>query len=65
MADRESESTLSDVRRQEIFMALVTAQDQGMPVDESRRVVAGQFGITESQMSKIEREGLDNNWPPL
>jgi len=34
-------------------------------VPDSRREVAGQFGITEQQVQVIEREGLAQNWPPL
>jgi hypothetical protein len=65
MDHHETEQALSESRRQEIFLALVTAQDQEMPVDQSRRVIAQRFAISESQVLKIEREGLDNNWPPL
>jgi hypothetical protein len=65
MSDQELEQALPEPRRQEIFLALVTAQDQEMPVGQSRRVIAQRFGISESQVLKIEREGLDNNWPPL
>jgi hypothetical protein len=65
MTHHEPEQALSEPRRQEIFLALVTAQDQEMPVDQSRRVIAQKFGISESEVLKIEREGLDNNWPPL
>jgi hypothetical protein len=52
-------------RRKEVFLALVTAQDQEMSVERSRREIAQQFGITEAEVMRIEREGLDNKWPPL
>jgi hypothetical protein len=65
MNEHKPEPPLSDVRRQEIFLALVTAQDQEMAVAESRKSIARHFGITENQVMRIEREGLDNNWPPL
>ena len=65
MADHESDSASGELHRQEIFLALVMAQDHGMHVDESRRAVAQRFRITEHEMCKIEREGLDKNWPPL
>ena len=55
MPDYEADSASDEMRRQEIFAALVTAQDQGMPVDESRRVIGQQFGITTQEMLKIER----------
>lgn len=52
-------------RRRDIFKALVEAQDQGVSVETSRRDVAGHFGISEAQLRRIEKEGLDNEWPPL
>jgi Sigma-70, region 4 len=56
---------LAETQRKEIFLALVDAQDQEMPVDVSRKVVAERFGVSEGQVRQIEREGLDNDWPPL
>ena len=52
-------------RRKEIFAALVDAQDQEVPVGESRRLIAGRYGLSQSQVRQIEREGLDHGWPPL
>jgi hypothetical protein len=60
-----SKDQLPEPVRKEIFLALVEAQDQEMTVAESRTVIAGRFGIAEQQMAAIEREGLDNAWPPL
>ena len=60
-----AEKTLSEARRKEIFSALVEAQDQKMTVAESRKEVAKRFGLSLSQVRKIEQEGLDNDWPPL
>jgi hypothetical protein len=51
--------------REEIFSARVEAQDQEMPVDESRREIAHRFGISDEVLRLIEGEGLDNDWPPL
>jgi hypothetical protein len=56
---------LPEQRRKEIFLALVEAQDQGMSPAASRKVVAERFGVSEGQVRQIEREGLDNDWPPL
>jgi hypothetical protein len=56
---------LSEPHRKEIFLALVEAQDQEMPVAESRKAIAERFGITHEQVVLIERQGLDNEWPPL
>ena len=51
--------------RKEIFSALVEAQDQEMPVAESHREIARRFGIGHDVLRAIEREGLDNDWPPF
>ena len=56
---------LSQAERMEVFLALVEAQDLGMTVAQSRKAVAERFGIEEEQVRRIEREGLDGNWPPL
>ena len=56
---------LPEQTRKEIFRALVTAQDNEMPVPRSRSLIAKRFGITERQVAAIEREGLDHEWPPL
>ena len=53
---------LSEDRRKEIFSALVEAQDQEMNVAQSRSFVVN---LCESQVRQIEREGMDNKWPPL
>jgi hypothetical protein len=56
---------LAEAQRKEIFLALVDAQDHETPVPESRKAVASRFGVTEEQVRQIEREGMDNDWPPL
>jgi hypothetical protein len=56
---------LTQERRMEVFLALVEAQDGQMTVEQSRQAMANRFGISEDQVRKIEREGLDGNWPPL
>jgi hypothetical protein len=61
MADR----TLSQAERMEVFLALVEAQDSAMTVAQSRKAVAERFGIEQEQVRRIEREGLEGNWPPL
>ena len=58
-------STLSEERRREIFAALVEAQDSGVAVAQSRRDIAGRFGISADDVSAIEREGMEQEWPPL
>lgn len=58
-------SRLPEDRRQEIFRALVEAQDGEMSVSQSRQQVARLFELTEAEVRQIEREGLDRQWPPL
>jgi hypothetical protein len=52
-------------RRMEAFRALVEAQDEDMSVAQSRALIAERFGLTEHQVRRIEREGMDAQWPPL
>ena len=60
-----SDEPLPEPRRKELFLALVEAQDRGMSPAESRKAVAERFGVSQGQVRQIEREGLDNDWPPL
>jgi hypothetical protein len=60
-----SEGQLPEERRKEIFLALVEAQDQAVPVARSRALIAERFGVSEDQIRQIEREGLEGQWPPL
>jgi hypothetical protein len=55
----------SEEKRKEVFLALVDAQDHDLSVAQSRTMIAQRFGISEEQVRKIEREGLENDWPPL
>ena len=59
----ETEATKAG--RMKAFRMLVEAQDGGMKVAESRALVAEKFGLTEHQVRRIEREGMDAQWPPL
>ena len=61
----ESEKHLTQEQKMELFRTLVEAQDGAMTVPLSRRTVADRFGVSETQVLAIEREGLDGNWPPL
>jgi len=65
MSQGQAEESITESRRKEIFLALVEAQDQEMTVAQSRRLIAERFGLHENQIRDIEREGLDNQWPPL
>lgn len=51
--------------RRAIFLAVVEAQDRGNPVVAARAEVAQRFGVSLELVKSIEREGLDNQWPPL
>lgn len=51
--------------RRLIFAALVEAQDGGMAVVASRTSIAKKFGVTPDEVSAIEKEGLQRQWPPL
>lgn len=65
MAQGNGTDPLTESRRMEIFSALVDAQDHEVGVEQSRRLVAERFGVSESEVRQIEREGLDGQWPPL
>ena len=41
------------------------AQEHDMDVLQSRQHVAARYSLNEKQVRSIEREGLDNGWPPL
>lgn len=56
---------VTDDRRKEIFSALVSTQDGGKTVKESRELVAGQFDLTLDEVITIERAGIAAKWPPL
>ena len=62
---QEKEHELPEDRRKEIFIALVDAQDHGTDVAGSRKLMVQRFGVSEGQVRQIEREGMDNQWPPL
>ena len=61
----ESTAELPEAQRREIFLALVQAQDQGVSVPVSRQQTAVRFGISPDAVVQIEREGMNNEWPPL
>ena len=59
------ERALSLEERMQLFLALVEAQDHDLTVAESRKAVAARFGVSLEQVRRVEREGMDGNWPPL
>jgi hypothetical protein len=57
---------LSEERRKQVFRALVEAEDyHEMTRAQARQLVAHRFGLPEAQVDRIEREGMENFWPPL
>jgi len=65
MSSDQQDTAIPLDSRQNIFRALVEAQDGGLTVVASRADVATRFAITEEDVKNIEREGLANQWPPL
>ena len=65
MIQEKEHDQVSEDRRKEIFLALVEAQDKEMDVVQSRSFVVQRFSVSESRIRQIEREGMDNQWPPL
>jgi hypothetical protein len=65
VASGKEGEAISEERRKEIFLALVDAQDHEVSVAKSRKEIAEKFNISESQIRDIEREGIDQQWPPL
>jgi hypothetical protein len=56
---------LSDDRRRAIFADVVAAQDQGLAVAAARESVAARHGVSQEEVRAIEREGIEQGWPPL
>ncbi len=65
MTQDQGSEQLPEGRRKELFLALVDAQDHEMSVAQSRKLMAQRFGLSESQVRQIEREGMAQQWPPL
>jgi hypothetical protein len=65
MPQQTVDKTVPEPERREIFLALVDAQDRELTVAQSRLLISEKFGVSENQVRDIEREGLDNGWPPL
>lgn len=64
MSDAMIESN-EEIDRREVFRQLVTYQDAGESVEDSRHRVAMQFEISFAELLGIEQEGRRGNWPPL
>jgi hypothetical protein len=53
---------LPETLRRRIFQLLVVAQDVEMSVPESRQIIFDKFGVTEEQVRRVEREGIQRGW---
>jgi hypothetical protein len=60
-----ADERLSQSERKAVFLALVQAQDGGMDAARSREEVARRFSLSQEQVKRIEKEGIDAEWPPL
>ncbi len=56
---------LPNDRRRAIFADVVAAQDEGLAVAAARETVAARHGVSRDEVSAIEREGIEQGWPPL
>jgi hypothetical protein len=65
VTQHNTEENLSEPVRKEIFAALVEAQDHDMSVEQSRKLITEKFGVSDMVLRKIEREGIEQQWPPL
>jgi hypothetical protein len=65
MESQAADDQHAEVLRKTVFLALVEAQDHGMDVVQSRKLMVERFNVTDAQLREIEREGLDRQWPPL
>ena len=56
---------LAKARRRAIFAELVSTQDLGVDVAQSRAFVSAQHAVAIDEVKQVEREGIDKQWPPL
>jgi hypothetical protein len=61
----DSPYQLPEDRRRVLFAALIEAEDRGATFQMARTLLAIRFGVSRDQVRCIEREGLDQHWPPL
>jgi hypothetical protein len=66
MSKQDVQSNLPEEARREVFRALVEEQDRAVSsVLQSRADIARRFDITVAEVREIEREGIEQGWPPL
>ena len=56
---------LTEERRKQAFADVVAAQDEGLSVPAARARIAEQYALASDVVKDIEREGIEQNWPPL
>jgi hypothetical protein len=56
---------LSQEIRMDVFAAVVAAQDRGVSVPASWHQTARRFRLSVGEVERIQRQGLDHQWPPL
>ena len=66
--------TVIELQQTDTAIGELTSQIEALPseaqaleadLDQSRKAIAQRFRLDEGQVREIEREGIDNNWPPL
>ena len=62
---KEVEAGMEETDRKEVFRTLVDLQDRGCQFEDSHDQAAARYGITRTELRRIEREGIDKQWPPL
>ena len=60
-----SNAAIAVERRQQVFADVVAAQDEGLSVLAARARVCKQHDLATEVVKDIEREGIENVWPPL
>jgi hypothetical protein len=57
---------LSTTERMQVFKDLVATQDGGtLSVTQARRLIARRYGLADHELGDIEKQGLEEDWPPL
>jgi hypothetical protein len=56
---------LTESRRRALFAAIVESQDHGLSVPASRVAAAARFDVKLEDVLEAEREGMQQQWPPL
>ncbi len=65
MINHPSPDELAEERRQEIYRAIVEAEDlHDFTPEQARRLLAKRFSISDAQLKEIEREGRERLWTP-